>query len=293
MIAEGNFLMEPSHAAEPLPLGSYGLLNAGELTPAPLLVLDGGVELRQNERYDFSNDNRADYHGYLFQYTLAGTGFWQGGGRTLPLPPGTAFLVAFPEESRYFLPPGASWQFIYLHFDGFAAAGFVQKLQNRYGPVFSLPPSCPPIRALLAFQRRLLCAAPEKYEGADFLCHFLCLLLRALEAPAGQPGLVAQAVRRMEEQYATLPGIDALAGQLGVSPAHLSRQFKAQTGVSPIRRLGEIRLQHAMNDLLNTDAPMDVIARRNGFSGGNYFCKIFVKAVGITPTNYRKRGPPV
>ena len=53
--------------------GTYGFLNNGSLADEPLLLLDFGLELRQNEKYDIDNSDR-DYAGYLFQYTLQGYG---------------------------------------------------------------------------------------------------------------------------------------------------------------------------------------------------------------------------
>ena len=43
-----------------------------------------------------------------------------------------------------------------------------------------------------------------------------------------------------------------------------------------------------MNDLLNSDADLETVARRNGFAGGNYFCKVFRRVVGLSPTQYRR-----
>lgn len=43
-----------------------------------------------------------------------------------------------------------------------------------------------------------------------------------------------------------------------------------------------------MNDLLNTNEKLEIIANRNGFSSGNYFCKVFKKSVGMSPNEYRR-----
>ena len=59
-------------------------------------------------------------------------------------------------------------------------------------------------------------------------------------------------------------------------------------GISPIRYLTKLRLEAAMNDLLNSDADLETVARRNGFAGGNYFCKVFRRVVGLSPTQYRR-----
>ena len=273
---------------------NYALLNAGEFGISPLLVLDGGVEVRggQTGSYDFSNDQRPDYHGYLFQYTLRGRGLYERGGQQYMLTPGKGFLTAFPDESRYALPAeqDAYWAYVYLHFDGPAAAPFVQTLLTRYGSVCTLAASARPVRLLLQFQEQMSSGhRPEKYAGGEFLYQFLSAFLREAEfpTPPGGGSMVSHSITIMESEFRTLTGMEELARRLQVSAAYFSRAFKAQTGQSPIRFLTNLRLQHAMTALLNTDAPLASIAENSGFATGNYFCKVFLKAVGVTPTTFR------
>lgn len=270
--------------------GCFGVLNIDE-PDAPLLLCDGGIELREKEFYNFDNADRPDFQGFLFQYTLSGTGYFQKDGITTPLPAGTGFLVSVPDNSRYYLD-GGSWELLYLHFTGSAAESFVEKLEALTGGVFFLPPDAPPIRKLLALQRRLTCGGRlEKYEGGEFLYGFLCGLLRELETQKSGEGasLTRRALALMQEQYASLSGVDELSRLLGVSAAHLTRTFSACTGHPPIRALTKLRLEAAMNDLLNSGESLETIAGRNGFSCANYFCKVFRATVGMSPTQYRRR----
>ena len=69
MTREGNFLTDHSHE-------SFGFLQSGTLADEPLVLLDFGLEVRQNETYYYDNAKR-DYSGYLFQYTLNGQGIFE------------------------------------------------------------------------------------------------------------------------------------------------------------------------------------------------------------------------
>ena len=275
-------------------MGSFGILNSDDIEDEPFILLDGGIERRCQETYDFDNRKRNHYGGFLFQYTLKGKGFFERGGCLYEVGENHGFLVTIPDESRYFLPENASepWEFIYLHFDGEAALPFVRKIDSLGSGPFSVAASSTSILSALHLHKRLMEGGRlMPLEGGEFICHFLCSLTRDLISPRGinSHSLAGCAMDIMETEYQTLESIDVLAFRLGVSPAHLSRTFKSETGISPVRFLIRRRIQAAIFDLLNTEDSLDTIAARNGFSSGNYFCKVFRGHVGETPTEYRCR----
>lgn len=272
--------------------GIFGVLNQDDMEGQPLVLLDGGVESRLGETYDFFNDDRPGYEGFLFQYTLGGEGVFEKNNSGYKVRRGQGFLVQFPEKSRYYLENGRDepWEFLYLHFLGDGAIPFVRKIRNICPNLMSLDESSPPIRMALHLQKRLTNGERlQKYEGGEFLYRFLCALLRETEHPAAQKksSAVQRAAEIMEEEYPRLTGIEELAARLDLSPEHLSRAFKDEMGRAPLSYLTGLRLQSAMNDLLGTEWSIDSIARKNGFSNGNYFAKIFRKHVGISPGSYR------
>lgn len=272
--------------------GIFGVLNQDDMEGQPLVLLDGGVESRLGETYDFYNDDRPGYEGFLFQYTLGGEGVFEKNNSGYKVRRGQGFLVQFPEKSRYYLENGRDepWEFLYLHFLGDGAIPFVRKIRNICPDLMSLDESSPPIRMALHLQKRLTNGERlQKYEGGEFLYRFLCALLRETEHPAAQKksSAVQRAAEIMEEEYPRLTGIEELAARLDLSPEHLSRAFKDEMGRAPLSYLTGLRLQSAMNDLLGTEWSIDSIARKNGFSNGNYFAKIFRKHVGISPGSYR------
>lgn len=273
--------------------GIFGVLNQDDMEGQPLVLLDGGVEGRLGETYDFYNDDRPGYEGFLFQYTLGGEGVFEKNNSGYKVRRGQGFLVQFPEKSRYYLENGRDepWEFLYLHFLGDGAIPFVRKIRNICPNLMSLDESSSPIRMALHLQKRLTNGERlQKYEGGEFLYRFLCALLRETEHPAAQKksSVVQRAAEIMEEEYQRLTGIEELAARLDLSPEHLSRAFKDEMGSAPLSYLTGLRLQSAMNDLLDTEWSIDSIARRNGFSNGNYFAKIFRKHVGISPGSYRE-----
>lgn len=273
--------------------GIFGVLNTDEMENQPLVLLDGGIERRFREPYEFCNENRPEYTGYLLQYTLRGEGWFEKNERRYKISEGKGFLARIPEKSRYYLKKESKepWEFFYLHFDGEAARPFAGKLERLCGSVFSMDGGCHPVRQALKLQARMQRGERlQKYEGGEFLYSFLCGVLREAEQPqaGNKSSLAGRAAAVMEEEYMSLQGVEEVARRLGVSPEHLARAFRAQRGLSPVHYLNNLRIQAAMNELLDTRDTVEAIARRNGFANGNYFGKVFGKSVGMAPGEYRR-----
>ena len=72
-------------------IGVYGILDRDHWPEAPFQLLDGGVEIRWKEPYAFHNAERGTYSGWLMQYTLSGTGWFEKNGKTYEMSPGKVF----------------------------------------------------------------------------------------------------------------------------------------------------------------------------------------------------------
>lgn len=141
--------------------------------------------------------------------------------------------------------------------------------------------------ALAALQRAAEAGAPEALCRAA--CGVVCAVMHADEAPsrAALPQLVSEAVLAIRQNYAELYGAEELSRQLGVSKSHLVRVFSAAMGMGPGQYLTMVRLDAAKAMLAGRDWPLEVIAPLCGFSGANYFCKVFKKHTGLTPGAWR------
>nr|WP_298060443.1 AraC family transcriptional regulator [uncultured Blautia sp.] len=278
-------------------LGSFGVLNINEMKGEPLVLLDGGIERRQGEIYDFHNGKRPGYGGFLFQYTLKGEGIYEREGKRFRVGEGSGFLICFPEDSRYFFEktPDASGEFLYLHFEGSAAGVFVEKLRSICPDLIHLEAESVPVQMAVNLKERLTKGGQlEKYEGGEFLYQFLCALLRKAELPGSsqKSALADRAADYMKKSCRVLPGVGEVAGYVGVSSEHLCRCFRREFGVTPVEYLTRLKLQSAMRDLLSTGKSVEHIARDNGFSNGNYFGKVFRRYMGMSPGAYREQQRP-
>ena len=81
--------------------------------------------------------------------------------------------------------------------------------------------------------------------------------------------------------------VSSLARRARMSPRSFARRFAAQAGTSPMRWLTRQRIQHAKLLLETTEAPVEEIARRVGFTSATLLRHHFAAEVGVAPTRYR------
>ena len=91
----------------------------------------------------------------------------------------------------------------------------------------------------------------------------------------------------MEENYTYLYGIEELANQLEVSKNHLIRLFHDSLGISPLQYLTSIKIKNAKLLLASGEPSLELIAISCGFSGADYFRKVFKKETGVSPRQYQ------
>ena len=126
-------------------------------------------------------------------------------------------------------------------------------------------------------------------ETAELCYSLCCRVFAAMQKADAMPPLVEAALGEIHAHFAELYGVEELAASLAVSKGHLSRSFTQALGVSPGRYLILVRLSHAKRLLLYPEYPLEIVAGLCGFSGANYFCKVFKKETGETPDAWRKR----
>lgn len=100
---------------------------------------------------------------------------------------------------------------------------------------------------------------------------------------------IAQINNYIRANYNQPISLKDLADKLYLSNGYLSRFFKRNYGMSFAEYLTNIRLFHAVDELLYSNAPITRIAYDNGFTSVAVFNKVFKKAYGETPSAMRKK----
>jgi len=114
------------------------------------------------------------------------------------------------------------------------------------------------------------------------------------QAPArGRGGLAPWRLRRiidyLGDNIAGSVALSDLAAIAELSPSHMARAFRTETGESPHRYHLRLRIERAKAMLSDSNLPLAEIALACGFPGQSHFTTMFRRATGITPGRFRER----
>ena len=135
-------------------------------------------------------------------------------------------------------------------------------------------------------------AAPDLYaeSAREFLAVHVLLRYGGRPVPSGpgrQDARIARATEYMRENLHLPLTLADIAREAGVSSYHFLRLFKAETGQTPVRRLGELRVACARRHLEQSSTPVSDIAYLCGFASAAHFSTAFRRQVGTSPSTYR------
>lgn len=115
-----------------------------------------------------------------------------------------------------------------------------------------------------------------------------------IKCPVMSPGTLIplvreRRVRRVLERIesGSLRSVSELAREVGLSPAHLQRLFKHETGVHISTLLSESRLRKAAQLLANTEMEIKEIAYLAGYQHHSSFVRAFQRRFRQAPRHYR------
>ncbi len=99
--------------------------------------------------------------------------------------------------------------------------------------------------------------------------------------------LIKKIILKIESDLSGNLTLKELATANNVSASYLSGLFKKENGTTLTEYVNKKRIQHAKHLLKNTNLQIQTIAQHCGILDLHYFCRIFKKATGKTPSEYR------
>ena len=280
--------MTNTKSSAQLPFGSVGF----HITSALPLQTLRGIGMHHITSHDYHWDNRVRKNSYvLLQYTISGKGSFQTPDHTYPQHAGDLFLVQVPGDSQYSLPDDSEcWDVLYLEFSS-ECLPLLYHIHQSCGPAFHLEASSTlPEQMKQLYADAISNQLASVFDNSKSAYAFLLDLADyALEHPALSSPRVTLAKNYLDSHYYTTDlNLDEVADAVGLSKYHLCREFNHLYGISPGKYLANLRLQKSCALLLQSrQHTIAEIASMVGFSNDNYFCKVFRKAFGTTPTQYR------
>jgi two-component system response regulator YesN len=100
--------------------------------------------------------------------------------------------------------------------------------------------------------------------------------------------IVERVKQYLQEEYKKDINYVALGELFGYSANYLGQIFKQQTSLTINEYTRNVRIMNAKKLLKTSDLKIFEIADEVGFSDQQYFCSVFKKNVGVTPSEYRE-----
>ena len=92
----------------------------------------------------------------------------------------------------------------------------------------------------------------------------------------------------LQEHLAEEVSLSVLAEEFHLSAQYISQLFKNEIGVGFLTYLTNIRMERAKQLLLSTSLSIAEVSEQSGYGDYRVFTKVFKKAEGITPSQYRR-----
>ena len=136
----------------------------------------------------------------------------------------------------------------------------------------------------------------------DIARHLVVFLRRPANQAQFSTQLAAQLadrepLREVQRWIADHPAADlsveTLAGRASLSPRQFARAFATEVGMPPGRYVDRVRLETARRRMEDTADGVEETARRCGYGTPEAMRRAFIRALGVSPAEYRRRFRPV
>ena len=129
-----------------------------------------------------------------------------------------------------------------------------------------------------------------QYQLLSLLCgEFLLDKKEKTGAYSEEKKYMSSVQEYIRENYQEKISLQDVANELFLSSTYLSKYIRKNSGKGFVDLVNSIRLSHAMEDLMYTDAPVIKIAMNNGFASVAAMNKVFKETYHTTPSAYRKK----
>lgn len=260
-----------------------------------ILPEDGSYPPRQHPPlYHFDWEHGRALDEYQLVYIPEGSGLLETRKQKIQIRSDNAVLLRPGLWHRYRPKPDTGWREYWVGFSGPAYKTIFDAHFFSDKTVFKVRESA---GIHENFEALIKCAQENGPALQQRMAAQTCILLsqlyastRVYQPAAREASKMVQSGREMILAAEThdLP-LEEIARRLGTSYSNFRRTFREHTGVGPHQYRLHLKLSQARDLLLNTQLSVKEIAIQCGFEEEQYFCRFFKKAMGRTPSSYRKR----
>ncbi|MCI7766400.1 MAG: AraC family transcriptional regulator [Oscillospiraceae bacterium] len=230
------------------------------------------------------------YPNHQILYCTKGSGTLIIDEKHIPIPPNTAIYLPAGHPHEYY-PEEDVWDIHWVVPSGYAAEDILKQFGLDRPQVLNLNNT----KILDNTFRKMHDAIRSdsifgNYRASGYLYDFLIELYRIISAKgtsASPSPALMKAIDYINCNYASEITMNDLCAVSGVTKQHLCLLFRNIMNMRPMEYIAKRRIQEAKSLLTGTAKSIEAISFEIGFCSESYFCMLFKRYEGITPSAFR------
>ena len=237
---------------------------------------------------------RERLNSYLFFCVLSGSGRLNYDGKTYYLKTGDCVFLDCRLPYSHETDNDSLWQLVWIHFYGAGLDAIYEEYKKNGGKtVFSSNSA----EYYLETEKRIAEESSKEVLCRDTIIFGLLSGLISNVVSEGVGTLSKSSAKQLplavkeylEAHFTEKVSLEGLANEFHINKFYLTRVFKANFGISITEYLMQQRITAAKSQLRFTDNTAESIAISCGINDAGYFCRLFKRIEGETPSEYRAR----
>ncbi len=231
---------------------------------------------------------------YVLIYCVDGSGWYVLKGQRYEVKRNQYFILPAGTPHEYGATEGERWTIYWVHFRGEHASVYAEGAQKPQEVKAAMNSNISnrnnifeEILSTLHFGDGI-----EDLRYASSLLHYYLASLRYLRqyrSTVRYDGVVNAAIHYMKENVERHLTLQDVLDYVGYSSTRFSALFKKETGSSPLAYFNRLKIEYACQMLKTTDMHINRICYKVGIEDSLYFSRMFSKAMGMSPSEYRER----
>ena len=196
-------------------------------------------------------------------------------------------FIIFPPKYKYgYKNNGGAVSYYFVHFTGSYADTLLSSLNISKMPCIRHAgmnkAACDVLNSIFASYIR-----EDKYAELLRGAYLEALLVLLVSSENNSNSRIDTSVAYINAFYTEDISVPKLAAMDNLSVSRYNTVFKGLMGVSPVKYILRLRMNHAASLLNGTNIPVGIIGESVGYSDKHFFSKIFKKHFGLSPSEYR------
>lgn len=244
---------------------------------------------------DFDIVRSSSYPYCVIHFVEEGSGFVICRGKKHPVGPGQLFVLAAHEGHRYLTVSDNPFLLHWIEFSGGDSNSLVGAFLDSHSPVVDAPHSLAVDRRMLRIFSLLEMNPCVRTGSVSKLLYAILITLLDLcreensKLSRSEQPEMEKVLRHIDAHLQEGLEVSGLAGLANFNPQYFSRLFRKHIGMPPVKYIAARRIHRAKELLSGSTVPVEQLAEQLGFCSASHFIRLFKKAEGLTPAEFRRQ----